>query len=736
MTNNICVKLPRTPRFARASALVLALMIPATGAPLAAQITTGQPGTAPAPQVSAAERAQLDAQAMLTSALQRIGTSGNDVNALLDAGTAANVLGDAQAAYGFLNRAQSLAPNNGRVKAGLGIALVRLENPVEALRMFDQAVKLGSSEREFLAERAMAYDLIGDNAKAQRDYQMALQVRPNDQVLRNYALSLGIGGETDKAIQLIAPLLQRKDRAAWRDRAFILAMNGRTQEALEIVRTTMPANVSSGLTPYLTKMNRLSNRQMALAVHYGQFPTSDTQLAAVGRNAGGNAPAAASSTAAKAAPARGTRQTAARQTSRNTGKGRTATPVAAANDPLAGKRFVDEDGRPVKLSRSEQLALLKEHEEKQAEVVRQADAKRVADANAAQAAAQAEAARQAEATRQAAVAREAEIARQAEAARQAETARIAQQRRDAETARLAAAKAQRPPVQTAMATVAQPQPQPQPLPQPPAQVAAAPVSASPMGPVDSGARAISTPPVAGPAAAPAPAASTVVTTDIPASSANGGPVIGPGFTDPVGTPAAVAPSAPVTAMPAAVPASVPAGEATFKAFSLDDLVKAVRPPEVVRTRNEAPVDAATLEGLRQDKIRADREAAAARRTEADKKRAADAQAAKDREAAATVAAEAAKKKDNPARTWVQIATGAGNVMAGEYRRQSGGKNATIFKGQSGFTAPFGRLQRLLVGPFDTMRDANSWLASLKKNGGDGFVWTSDTGEEVNPVGRR
>ncbi len=728
MKNKKCVKLPRTNAVTRASALALALLIPASGASLAAQISTTPPANNPAPQISAAERAQLDAQAMLTSALTRIGTDGNDVSALVDAGTAANILGDAQAAYGFLNRARSIAPNNGRVMAGLGVALVRLENPVEALRMFDQAVKLGTSERGFLAERAMAYDLIGDNAKAQRDYQMALQVSPNDQTLRNYALSLGIGGETDRAIQIIAPLLQRKDRAAWRDRAFILAMNGRTQEAVEIVRTTMPANVASGLTPYLTKMNRLSNRQMALAVHYGQFPTSDAQLAAVGRNAGGNAPAAASSTAAKAAPARGGRQTAARQTSRNTSKGRSATPVAAANDPLAGKRFVDEDGRPVKLSRSEQLALLKEHEEKQAEAARQAEAKRVADANAAQAAAQAEAARQAEATRQAAVAREAEIARQAEAARQAETARLAQQRRDAEAARLAAAKTQRPPVQTAMANA--PQPQPQPQPQPPAQVASAPVSASPMGPVDSGARAISAPP----AAAPAPAASAVVTTDIPASSANGGPVIGPGFTDPVNV-APVTTPAPLPAATAPTPA-VTSPESTFKAFSLDDLVKAVRPPEVVRTRTEAPVDTATLERLRQDKLRADREAAAARRAEADKKRAADAQAAKDREAAATAAAEAAKKKDNPARTWVQIATGAANVMGSEYRRQSAGKNATIFKEKSGYTAPFGRSQRLLVGPFDTMRDANSWLASFKKNGGDGFVWTSDTGEEVTPVGRR
>lgn len=295
----------------------------------------------------------MNAQALLTGALQRIAANENDSNALIDAGTAAIVLEDARAAYGFFNRALSLSSNNGRAKAGLGSALVRLENPDQALQMFQQATALGVSERMFLVDRGMAYDLVGDNARAQQDYQSALRYQPSDRAQRYYALSLGILGHTDQAIQGLATLLQKKDRAAWRDRAFILAMNGRTKEAMELVKTTMPANVAAGLTPYLTKMNRLSNRQMALAVHYGQFPTSDTQLAAVGRGAQSAPATRPSAASAKAVP----RTTiAARTPARRT--------QARADDPLAGKRFIDEKGRPLDLTRSEKLEIVREEEEK------------------------------------------------------------------------------------------------------------------------------------------------------------------------------------------------------------------------------------------------------------------------------------------------------------------------------------------------------------------------------------
>lgn len=231
------------------------------------------------------------AQRKLNDALVRIANDPRNGYAQLDAGEAALALNDATAAYGFLSRAAQLLPTNARVNSALGATFVAMQNPGEALRYFNQSASLGGQERDYLAQRALAYDLAGDHARAQFDYRQALAVRPGDaEVTRNYALSLGFVGDPDNAIRLLTPLLQAQDRAAWRARAFILAMNGRTAEAVKIVDSTMPASLAVGIKPYLAQMNRLNPAQKAAAVHLGRFPTtplpaairpSATQVAAV-----------------------------------------------------------------------------------------------------------------------------------------------------------------------------------------------------------------------------------------------------------------------------------------------------------------------------------------------------------------------------------------------------------------------------------------------------------------------
>src|SRR3546814_18255710 len=68
----------------------------------------------------------------------------------------------------------------------------------------------------------------------------------SDETARRYALSLGISGQKDAAIAILDPLLREQDRAAWRDRAFILAMNGDVDEAEKIAKAMMPGPVSEG----------------------------------------------------------------------------------------------------------------------------------------------------------------------------------------------------------------------------------------------------------------------------------------------------------------------------------------------------------------------------------------------------------------------------------------------------------------------------------------------------------
>ena len=138
------------------------------------------------------------------------------------------------------------------------------------------------------------------------------------------------------------------------------------------------------------------------------------------------------------------------------------------------------------------------------------------------------------------------------------------------------------------------------------------------------------------------------------------------------------------------------------------------------------VDAATLARLREDKRKAEAAAEAKRIKD-------DAAAKVKAEADAKAKAEAAEKKANPARLWVQVATGANaKALALDFGKFAK-KSPELFKGKSGGTAEWGRTRRLLVGPFPNKKSADTWLADYKKAGGDGFLFNSEVGQEVEPV---
>jgi len=249
-----------------------ALLLGLAAAPAVAQVTPPDAAT------KAAMEKRTAARTLLSSALARIASNNADPRALLDAGRASIELDDYRAALGFLVRAEQASPRDGAIKAALGSAMVHMENPTRALDYFGEAQLLGAPERVFLSDRGLARDLLGQQDAAQRDYQLALATAPNDELTRRYALSLGISGEADRAIQMLTPQLRAQDRGAWRLRAMILAMNGRDGEASEIVNATMPPAMAQNILPYLTQMDRLNPAQQAAAAHFGRFPNG--QLAA------------------------------------------------------------------------------------------------------------------------------------------------------------------------------------------------------------------------------------------------------------------------------------------------------------------------------------------------------------------------------------------------------------------------------------------------------------------------
>ncbi len=249
---------------------------------LALIVTCPAAALAQQPQVSSQLNIRpVNATADLNGALARLGANPRDVPALIAAGEAALALDDPRAATGFFARADEIESGNGRIKAGLGRAMLELQNPNEALRLFDQATRLGQPDRAFLSDRGLARDLTGDTAGAQRDYQAALRAAPDDaEIIRRYAVSLGISGQIAAADKLIEPLLYKSDRAAWRNRAFVYAMNGRQKEARDITRKVMPQPLAEQIQPYMDRMPGLTPAQRAAAVHFGSFPSEGLRMAA------------------------------------------------------------------------------------------------------------------------------------------------------------------------------------------------------------------------------------------------------------------------------------------------------------------------------------------------------------------------------------------------------------------------------------------------------------------------
>ncbi|OWK31545.1 SPOR domain-containing protein [Sphingomonas dokdonensis] len=232
----------------------------------------------PGQQIQTVPRPTPDADA-LAGAMRRLGANPRDLSALLEAAELSLRLGDVNAAASLLKRAENVDPMNGRVKAGMARILVTQERPGEALRYFDQAIGYGLDAKSFAGDRGLAYDLVGEQERAQRDYRVALKSGSNDEVERRYALSLGISGKRQEALDVIDDQVRRNDRSAWRVRAFVLALTGDVPGAEKIANTMMPPGMGAALAPFFSRVAGLPAADRAFAVHFGELRPTPQRLA-------------------------------------------------------------------------------------------------------------------------------------------------------------------------------------------------------------------------------------------------------------------------------------------------------------------------------------------------------------------------------------------------------------------------------------------------------------------------
>jgi len=227
-----------------------------------AQVATETPGTA------------------LSRYIRVLAASPRDFNALIGAGKAALELGDVQAAAGFFGRAEEVNPSASAAKVGLGAAMAHMGDADGAVYYFEQAAKLGAAPMVMATDRGMAKDLRGDLKGAQADYRLAISALGSDEARRRLALSLAIGRDRKAALDTIQPLLNRRDAAAQRTRAFVLALVGDQIAAAQAIETVMPGG-SARFAPFFRYLPNLSVAEKAAAVHLGIFPDdASTRVAA------------------------------------------------------------------------------------------------------------------------------------------------------------------------------------------------------------------------------------------------------------------------------------------------------------------------------------------------------------------------------------------------------------------------------------------------------------------------
>ena len=212
--------------------------------------------------------------AALARYVRALASDPKDFQSLIGAGKAALELGDTQAAAGFFARADEVNPRSPMPQEGMGAVQVANGQAQAAMPYFTRAQQLGASQAMLGCDRGLAYDLLGQQARAQSDYRAALGGLDSDEARRRLALSLAISGDRANALAALAPLAAKGDSTTNRVRAFVLALTGDPNGAMTAIDAAMPGSWSR-VAPFLQRLSALPAGEKAAAVNLGIFPDSN-----------------------------------------------------------------------------------------------------------------------------------------------------------------------------------------------------------------------------------------------------------------------------------------------------------------------------------------------------------------------------------------------------------------------------------------------------------------------------
>lgn len=115
-------------------------------------------------------------------------------------------LGDISAAEGIYANGLANMPDDVDLLVRYGTILIEQDKLPQAMIQFQKTLQLNDQNERALSGLGVAYDLQGRHDLAQTQYKKALKLVPTDlKALNNYALSLALSEDFDKAIDLLSP---------------------------------------------------------------------------------------------------------------------------------------------------------------------------------------------------------------------------------------------------------------------------------------------------------------------------------------------------------------------------------------------------------------------------------------------------------------------------------------------------------------------------------------------------
>ncbi len=252
-------------------------MIPTRGAALALILLAalGASAVPAAAQYSVAPNAY-DPGTSLAGSLRTLSSEPRNFAALIAAGRASLDMGDTQAAAGFYGRAEEVSPQSPVPKIGIGAAMTAMGDARGAMTYFDRASALGAPHSLLALDRGLAFDLLGQQSKAQSDYRVAMFGGQIDEARRRLALSLAISKDIKGATATLEPLLRRRDPGAVRTNAFVMALAGDREGARRTIDAALPG-AGARFEPFFRLLPALRADEKAMAVHLGEFPKDAAQ---------------------------------------------------------------------------------------------------------------------------------------------------------------------------------------------------------------------------------------------------------------------------------------------------------------------------------------------------------------------------------------------------------------------------------------------------------------------------